>query len=460
MDEQKVDDMKKILALILTLALSMVLLASCEMLVPGPTERPSIGLPPETAAPGPAGTDDPAEENYGFTIFPEGNYLADPKFDTDVYLPDHDVPPAMSFMNYWGNMINELMCQSEDTWYYTQKSETGSMILMYADKATGIGGPLCGRPECLHNNSSCNAYLENASWPRGLCVYDGQLYWVAGAGSSKIYRMNLDGTGRSDGTALNPNDDTEVTNGGYARFHRGYVFSSGSKSTVVNGRATNFVAVTAGPMEGGDQFTIFKKEYAGYTPYCALRFIGNDVYISVFSYFHEDAENFTGYHSLFEVYRWNMKTRESEPVFIGSYEDGVEFERYDFRVVPGDGIYLQKKISDPEDGSYSYIAGKYSFATGEFEDIELRGYELRINGYPLDRWEPNYSEHYIIKWGNHEVYVWDYDGNPVYSVAGIETQMMSQIGADEDYLYLSNSDMRHYEYVAIPLDGGEIIVME
>ena len=44
--------MKKYIALLLALVLTLALLTSCELMAPGPTERPSIGLPGEPAGPG------------------------------------------------------------------------------------------------------------------------------------------------------------------------------------------------------------------------------------------------------------------------------------------------------------------------------------------------------------------------------------------------------------------------
>lgn len=128
--------MKRTITILLALALA--LLTSCELMVPGPTERPSIGLPSEpagTGEPTPAETADPTVDEYGFTIFSEGNYLADPKFDTDEFLPDYDADPA--FVHYESTRGSTL-CQAEDTIYSLYDSywpnETRD-ILMFTDRA-------------------------------------------------------------------------------------------------------------------------------------------------------------------------------------------------------------------------------------------------------------------------------------------------------------------------------------
>ena len=161
--------MKKNITLLLALALVMSLLTSCELMAPGPTERPPIVLPStsaETGEPTPTETADPTVENYGFTVFPEGNYLANPKFDTDEFLPDYDADP--SFIHAFSTIGNHVLCRTESTAFAC----TGSLskgTIKYLDKATGICLPLCGKPECLHDNDTCNAYVPGMIDGWGSC---------------------------------------------------------------------------------------------------------------------------------------------------------------------------------------------------------------------------------------------------------------------------------------------------
>lgn len=43
-------------------------------------------------------------------------------------------------------------------------------------KDTGIGGPLCGKTECRHDDKDCNAYLRYGS--RCILVDKGRIYWI------------------------------------------------------------------------------------------------------------------------------------------------------------------------------------------------------------------------------------------------------------------------------------------
>ena len=64
----------------------------------------------------------------------------------------------------------------------------------YYDDETKSEGILCGKPECTHEEMTCNAFIQS---PMGIQVYDHHLYWLSGA--TQIWRMNLQGTERELG---------------------------------------------------------------------------------------------------------------------------------------------------------------------------------------------------------------------------------------------------------------------
>ena len=243
--------MKKTIAVILAFLVLVTMLVSCEHFVPaGEDERPSLPSSGEGTAPagGTEATDgtEPAEENHGFTVFPEGNYLADPMFDTDEYLPDYDVD--LSSVHRFSTLDN--LCSTETTVYSIRNGlDAGSsLFITYMDKATGISLPLCGKPECMHNDGNCNA---NVNRPRGLCVYDGKLYWQD---YGQVMRMNLDGTEREKVCYYSDYGSNLVI-----VFHRGYVYYTSEKNDIKDGKAGNRVRVCALPLAGGDPIVLLDR---------------------------------------------------------------------------------------------------------------------------------------------------------------------------------------------------------
>ena len=458
--------MKKGFALILALALALSLLTSCELMAPGPTERPSIGLssgPDETGEPAPTETAAPTVENYGFTVFPEGNYLADPKFDTDEFLPDYDADPA--FVHYESTRGSTL-CQTEDTIYSLYNSyrpnETRD-ILTFTDRATGISLPLCGRPECLHNSSTCNAYMTDAS---GLRVYEGKLYWVDGGlnHSWDLMSMNLDGTGRSTVTSMGWARDTlHTAQSTHYVIHRGYAYVSGTKhEVIVNGERMSSVSICAQPLDGGEGFTVWSKLIDGLGPMCAIKPAGNDLYIMLYYFDYEDRENLEGHFDTVEFYRWSSKTREAEFLYSETHIAGSELFFYyqSIQPVPGDGIYF---------GGYRLLDGlyygdqddcilKYSFEAGTIEEV----------GW-LDKGDLLYcTPDYVFTDKDGAVYVFNYGGKLVSQSEPVEGHSLAFMGTDGRYSYWKcigwNSELLEYDhighFIAVPIGDGDVIMIE
>lgn len=64
------------------------------------------------------------------------------------------------------------MCESEQAYYLFS---TSNNYLHYYDKESGISGILCGKPDCDHSDTSCNAYFIGSG---DLMFYDGYIYSV------------------------------------------------------------------------------------------------------------------------------------------------------------------------------------------------------------------------------------------------------------------------------------------
>ena len=445
--------MKKCIILVLSLGLLLTLLAGCEYFVPdgileeAEKNRPSF-LPQGTNPPG--AEDLPANvaggvDEYGFTVFPAGNYLADRKFDTDEFLPDYDADPA--FINFHSTS-GYALCRTEDTIYSLRPGSSQINLIMYADKATGISGPLCGKPECLHRDSKCNAYVANRA--DGLCVYDGKLYWVNGG--TNITRMNPDGTGRETVASVgsvydNINNDMSVV------FHRGYLYVAGSQHQVIeNGVAMGSFTINAMPLDGSEGFTILRKLVDGTGPECLIKPVGNDLYIMLYYFDYDDEVEHKGAYDVVEFYRWDSKTRQAE--FISSTQSvphGLQFEKRNFHPVPGDGIYFQ--AYEYLDGKLNHVIYKYSVETDTYEKgAWLYGYDYLF-----------YCQDFIITDAgvadtNRIVYTFNYDGNLLFSSDPVEEHGVNTfLGADSEYAYYNC--IPDGDYVAVPLNGGDVIAI-
>lgn len=82
---------------------------------------------------------------------------------TDEYLPEYDVQSAYSQMGGSVSRYDNVYYMKQDSW------------LFYYDDESKASGKLCAKPECSHDNESCNAYVGAAS---GIQVYDSMIYWA------------------------------------------------------------------------------------------------------------------------------------------------------------------------------------------------------------------------------------------------------------------------------------------
>lgn len=448
--------MKKTIAVILAFLVLVTMLVSCEHFVPaGEDERPSLPSSGEGTAPagGTEATDgtEPAEENHGFTVFPEGNYLADPMFDTDEYLPDYDVD--LSSVHRFSTLDN--LCSTETTVYSIRNGlDAGSsLFITYMDKATGISLPLCGKPECMHNDGNCNA---NVNRPRGLCVYDGKLYWQD---YGQVMRMNLDGTEREKVCYYSDYGSNLVI-----VFHRGYVYYTSEKNDIKDGKAGNRVRVCALPLAGGDPIVLLDRFVDGGVN-CLLMPVGRDVYIMLNMALQKKGGGEDDLRDRVELLRWDTKTRKGELLYSADAPEGAVYSRYSFRPIPGDGIYFDL-CGVPRD--FRQIVYRYSFETGEVEPI------MELYEGPGDYFTaPFFTRDYIIvEHGGtgdtlfyRNMLLYNYEGEPVKRLTpGDEYYFQTFFGMDEENLYgmctILEEDRKFDAFFAVPLDGSEVILID
>lgn len=88
---------------------------------------------------------------------------------------------------------NSYECTGDGVYFMTF-GHGGGAYLLYGDHGSDTIIKLCGRADCTHNGSDCNAWFYNGF---NVCWYDGYLYATEGPTlSRKLVRMNPDGTDR------------------------------------------------------------------------------------------------------------------------------------------------------------------------------------------------------------------------------------------------------------------------
>ena len=466
--------MKKTIALLLAAILLAGSLTSCELFISGEQDR--LSPQPPTGGPGEEPPDDsddadPTVDEYGFTLFPEGNYLADPRFDTEEFLPDYDADP--SFIHYLSTAINYL-CVTDTTIYTyikpSSQSDQSDQIsrILYTDKGTGITLPLCGKPECRHNDENCNAYIANPHGMFGMSIYDGKLCWF-NASANSIYSATLDGANRET-LCKTPTDFVTYASSPCCLFHRGYYYFSTPVNIVSDGIPAVSLEIKVQALDGSESFSLLKKTAPADTNADMMLYpYGNDLYILIL-YTLAD-ESAPTYSYVLELYRWDSKTRKGEQLLSTTVgEDDEEYlSNRSFKCVPGDGLYytIFQELSHTDSGNYLWrtMVMKYSLETGEtqvvfqLDDDE----ETQVSGdniyYVRDRIIVEINRREADGSLKRSVNLYSYDGELQGSLDMGDLSFSCFLGADQEYLYSWYSGNTGDFYFALPLDGGDPIII-
>ncbi len=222
--------------------------------------------------------------------------VLDPKFDTEEYLPQFDMQNEFSTWNP--------LCETEEQIYAIFPAL--SPFIYYYDKAAQVSGILCGRPECIHQDSSCNAYTMGTG---GICLYEDRLWFIesdAKTGEMGLYALNLDGTEREKIQTI------EYTGGANTiiRLHRGYLYIGNIISAVSEGTPVYTFSVTRQKLaqEAGQPQVLYEKKSAA-TPNYRYILVGNSLFLYC-QIDHEDGRRL-------ELYQYNLQTGEGKVLYQG-----------------------------------------------------------------------------------------------------------------------------------------------
>ena len=421
--------MKKAIALFIAAALLPALLAGCEMFVPAPTERPSNWW--NSAEP--AGSADPGPSQ---AVWREGTGT------------DYDRRFSVCFM--------DKICATEDTVYFCEY--LGGNMIYYADKATGICLPLCGKPECTHKDANCNAYV-GSSGIDCLSVYNGRLYWI---GSEKvnnnwkdcIVSAAYDGTDRKVVRALTDwwGTSSYSWSNMQVEFHRGYVYKYYVSDEVVDGVTKKIAYVKAYPIEEDrEAFVILREEIEMIAPnrsaYTA-RVQGYEEYVYIA--IEESADG------AFELYRWDTRAGVLETLYRG--EAPFDWDR-EFLVMEDGIVFLGVEYADPDGDVEETVLYRFTFDTGEFELLNRFRYNegkhlspVLSGGVMIANWRDADS-------GSLRVLVNNFEGETVLDATFEDVDWLynshglAGYGADESYLYFFDNLK---QFVTVARDGSGI----
>lgn len=375
---------------------------------------------------------------------------------------DRGFDAARSFAHFYSSTW---VRETTDTLYFRG---WGEHYIKYADKATGISGVLCGRPECRHNDENCNAYVEDA---RCLLMDGDRLYWMAAEFTDSgiiyvLYSMALDGTDRRKEAEL-PEGFIPSSTAAHRHYllYDGWLYFGDVSSEIVNGEQIHHNYVAAAPIGSKQEpFVILKEETidGGYSN-LAIQFYKGDLYIltcgpSPLSGDEEYLYDCT-------LRRWNAETDELETL----YEDESELNWSSELWVMDDGVLFNRNTSTTY-GPLENRIYKYYFDSGECEylfDNGIYGWanmgliaDGLVSGHQItDRNDGTYDFYVMLKdfEGNvlvDETYTLDIWGNGNYDFFS-----MDFVGRDEEYAYYSFSAFdkdgtSYVSLVSVALDGG------
>ena len=374
---------------------------------------------------------------------------------------ERTVDTVRSFNHYYKTII---AAETEDTIYFIGKLQ---YFIKYVDKATGIAGPLCGKPECKHDGKDCNAYT---SYMGAECIFvdSGRLYWLGyadelGDSDRILYSEALDGTDRRE-VARYDGELFKSQGGSYAYFvpHGEYLYYGVVKQIIEEGEETYYNYVCALPIDTDKEVIEILNEKTMRNHNLAIQFYGNSLYITT----NDNAagpEGEKGKLFDFRLRRWDAGTREIETL----YEDLNSPYFWTMEMwVTDESVYFDRN-------GYTMIY-RYDFDTGECgevfrHDVANFGIWIADNMVTGFKLENKGGGSYGLS-----VEIRDFEGNIlVADTYQLDLQCPNYgsttthvLGRDEQYAYYgfavsahSGDKFNHTDIVKVALDGSGAEVM-
>lgn len=266
--------------------------------------------------------------------------------------------------------------------------------LMVLDLVSGDCMPLCAKPECTHDNESCNARVSSGG-DIHLSFNEGKLYWFDGMTHSTLTSVALDGTERKEIVSIDPAFIEGTWCLGTAEIAGDCLYVCSGGQSVQDGAPVDSVTVFRQKLGETQAELIYRStEHTD-----AFGRVSGDKY--VFAVLEDDAENMyehgnirmfsydMGSGALEELYReegpdliYSYILASEDAVYLGGYSKGVVYSFRDGTTETYDGMDGMYRTMDFGDGWHFYWKNAHEYACRNAED------ELLFEGsFPPDNIE-------------------------------------------------------------------------
>ena len=333
------------------------------------------------------------------------------------------------------------LCEIGDTVYYLIMGQSGKLVYYY-DKVSGVSGPLCGKPECRHTDTNCNAYVGTAV---AIGSYGGMIYYYdyEYLTGHVIRRMAADGTAHETLRVMELDTFPGSGSDRIIQFHRGYMYYATESKTIVDGQERLGLYIVAVPFDQEEDITVILDEETG------------DVDLSVQLY--GDSMYIMDYGEKLRLRRWDCKTHDME--LLLDVESPMKSP--DFWVTDSD-IYFNgvigKAVSEDGTEGTAREVYRYGLSDGAFEYVFSWFTPIGYSDIIADGFVAAVRK----EDGQAYAMVMDFQGNAIlnesFSVAGFPDQALRGLcqGTDKDYVYLYSLSSGGF---GVPLNGGEPILL-
>lgn len=144
-----------------------------------------------------------------------------------------------------------------DVFYYSDLGPNNMPMILAVDLNSMESFPLCAKPECEHKDPSCEA-CAGESGPVMLTAYRDRLYYldtVFGPITSAVFRMEPDGSGRTEVTRLNSGSEnaSQGKSASWFGIYGGKVYRAYCADYVLDGEPRSTAVLYSQPLEANSE---------------------------------------------------------------------------------------------------------------------------------------------------------------------------------------------------------------
>ena len=358
------------------------------------------------------------------------------------------------------NRIGALMTKdaSSQTLYFLNKSGGAGQYLAYADMNAEVTGILCGKAECLHDSSSCNAFLGSHHLNSNICFYQDHIYWIMLSGedlSYRLYRMDMNGENHREVFRLsNGSDDKNCPSGNiYLQIADDKVVLAGAVERVTDGEYLYRQLVNTYDLSNGNRATVFDSGFNPYNAAISIQCRDHFVYYAYGAQIQIDSdENRNVYKSI--VGRISLSNGNSEVLYDEESPEAWIF--WEFTPVES-GVYFITSFDSEKIALYYY-----DFKSSLVQRCFLEGKDSLYTCWMTDQFVVSFERLNDIQFS---IVVYDFTGKKKldrsYTWDGLKNTFFWFCGSDQQNLYFQfqTMDMETSTYTAVPLDGSPMKVI-